>query len=103
MGVEIKKVEEDENGMRLDRWFKVHYPGLAFGYLQKLLRSGQIRVDGRRVKTDIRLIIGQSIRVPFLSSDNKRDLSATGKTIHDQDKLNILEKMLLYKDPKSLY
>ncbi|OPB29750.1 ribosomal large subunit pseudouridine synthase C [Bartonella sp. WD12.1] len=100
MGVEIKKVEESEGGMRLDRWFKVHYPGLAFGYLQKLLRSGQIRVDGRRVKTDIRLIMGQSIRVPFLSGDNKRNLSATGKTIHDQDKLAILEKMLLYKDPK---
>ncbi|WP_051101997.1 MULTISPECIES: RluA family pseudouridine synthase [Bartonella] len=86
--------------MRLDRWFKVHYPGLAFGYLQKLLRSGQIRVDGRRVKTDIRLIIGQSIRVPFLSVDNKKNLSVTDKTIHDQDKLAILEKMLLYKDPK---
>ncbi len=100
MGVEIKKVEEDESGMRLDRWFKMHYPGLAFGYLQKLLRSGQVRVDGRRVKTDIRLVVGQSIRVPFLSVDNKRNLSATDKTIHDQDKLAILEKMLLYKDPK---
>ncbi|MEL6094188.1 RluA family pseudouridine synthase [Bartonella schoenbuchensis] len=86
--------------MRLDRWFKVHYPGLAFGYLQKLLRSGQIRVDGRRVKTDIRLVIGQSIRVPFLSVDNKKNLSVTDKIIHDQDKLAILEKMLLYKDPK---
>ncbi|WP_078690321.1 RluA family pseudouridine synthase [Bartonella schoenbuchensis] len=86
--------------MRLDRWFKVHYPGLAFGYLQKLLRSGQIRVDGRRVKTDIRLIVGQSIRVPFLSVDNKKNLSVTDKTIHDQAKLAILEKMLLYKDPK---
>ncbi|WP_051115100.1 RluA family pseudouridine synthase [Bartonella bovis] len=86
--------------MRLDRWFKMHYPGLAFGYLQKLLRSGQVRVDGRRVKTDIRLVIGQSIRVPFLSVDNKRNLSETDKTIHDQDKLAILEKMLLYKDPK---
>ncbi|ENN92440.1 ribosomal large subunit pseudouridine synthase C [Bartonella bovis 91-4] len=100
MGVEIKKVEEDESGMRLDRWFKMHYPGLAFGYLQKLLRSGQVRVDGRRVKTDIRLVVGQSIRVPFLSVDNKRNLSATDKTIHDQNKLAILEKMLLYKDPK---
>lgn len=100
MGVEIKRVEEGESGMRLDRWFKVHYPGLAFGYLQKLLRSGQIRVNGRRVKTDIRLVIGQSIRVSFLSVDNKKNLSVTDKTIHDQDKLAILEKMLLYKDPK---
>ena len=37
--------------MRLDRWFKTHFPDLAFGHLQKLLRSGQVRVDGGRVKT----------------------------------------------------
>ena len=43
-GVEQVKVESGEAGMRLDRWFKVHYPGLGFGHLQKLLRSGQIRV-----------------------------------------------------------
>ncbi|MGO8147869.1 RluA family pseudouridine synthase, partial [Rhizobium leguminosarum] len=35
------KVEPDEAGMRLDRWVKVHFPGLGFGPLQKLLRSGQ--------------------------------------------------------------
>ena len=40
-GVEQIKVEDGEAGMRLDRWFKVHYPGLGFGHLQKLLRSGR--------------------------------------------------------------
>lgn len=49
-GVEQKNVAADETGMRLDRWFKVHFPGLGFGHLQKLLRSGQVRVDGGRVK-----------------------------------------------------
>lgn len=49
-GIEHIKVEADEAGMRLDRWFKIHYPGLGFGQLQKLLRSGQVRVDGGRVK-----------------------------------------------------
>ncbi len=68
--------------MRLDRWFKVHYPGLAFGHLQKLLRSGQIRVAGRRVKTDIRLVIGPSFRVPFLSVANKKNLSVSDQTIY---------------------
>ena len=43
-GVEQRKVDEDETGMRLDRWFKSHYPGLAFGKLQKLLHSA----DGDR-------------------------------------------------------
>ncbi len=42
-GIEHKQVDGDEAGMRLDRWFKVHYPGLGFGQLQKLLRSGQVR------------------------------------------------------------
>ena len=42
-GVEQIAVEPGEAGMRLDRWFKAHYPGLGFGELQKLLRSGQIR------------------------------------------------------------
>ncbi|CAN5213272.1 RluA family pseudouridine synthase [soil metagenome] len=50
--------------MRLDRWFKAHFPDIAFGHLQKLLRSGQIRVNGGRVKTNTRLEPGQAVRVP---------------------------------------
>ena len=58
-GVEQIKVGDDEAGMRLDRWFKAHFPGLGFGHLQKLLRSGQIRVDGGRAKADTRVEPGQ--------------------------------------------
>jgi 23S rRNA pseudouridine955/2504/2580 synthase len=61
-------VEPDEAGMRVDRWFKTHYPQLSFGHLQKLLRSGQIRVDGGRVKTNARLEPGQAVRVPPLAA-----------------------------------
>ncbi|HSI39578.1 MAG TPA: RluA family pseudouridine synthase [Xanthobacteraceae bacterium] len=66
MAVETRGVERDEEGMRLDRWFKNHYPDLAFGHLQKLLRTGQVRVDGARAKTNTRLASGQSVRVPPL-------------------------------------
>ncbi|MCC6735301.1 MAG: RluA family pseudouridine synthase [Bauldia sp.] len=65
--VETRTVGSDEAGMRLDRWFKAHFPDLAFGHLQKLLRSGQIRVDGGRVKTSSRLEPGQAVRIPPLS------------------------------------
>jgi 23S rRNA pseudouridine955/2504/2580 synthase len=64
--VETRTVEADEAGMRLDRWFKAHFPALSFGHLQKLVRSGQVRVDGGRVKTSTRLDAGQAIRVPPL-------------------------------------
>ena len=66
MPVENRTIADDEAGMRIDRWFKSHYPALPFGHLQKLLRSGQVRVDGGRVKTNTRLAPGQRVRVPPL-------------------------------------
>jgi 23S rRNA pseudouridine955/2504/2580 synthase len=69
MGVETRNVGEDEAGMRLDRWFHAHFPALPFGHLQKLLRTGQVRVDGARVKTNTRLAPGQRVRVPPLSKN----------------------------------
>ncbi|MEL6369213.1 MAG: RluA family pseudouridine synthase [Pseudomonadota bacterium] len=63
-GVQIKAVAPDDDGIRLDRWFKAHFPDLRHGQLEKLLRKGQIRVDGGRVKSNSRLQAGQSVRVP---------------------------------------
>ena len=59
-------IAPDEGGMRLDRWFGLHFPGVKFGRLQKLLRSGQVRVDGKRAKSGFRLEPGQVVRVPPL-------------------------------------
>lgn len=84
--------------MRLDRWFKSHFPGLAFGKLQKLLRSGQIRVDGGRAKSDTRIRSGQTIRIPPLGTDEKRP-PATATTASDSDG-EMLSQMLLFESPK---
>ncbi len=69
--VETIVVSEEEGGMRLDRWFKAHYPGLSFVQLQKLLRSGQVRLDGKRAEASDRISYGQAIRVPPLATDAK--------------------------------
>ncbi len=66
-GVEQRAVAADEAEIRLDRWFHRHFPELSHGRLQKLLRSGQIRVDGRRAAANARLLAGQSIRIPPLA------------------------------------
>jgi 23S rRNA pseudouridine955/2504/2580 synthase len=71
MAVETRTIKADEAGLRLDRWFKTHYPALAFGHLQKLLRTGQVRVDGARAKTSTRLEPGQKVRVPPLEKGRK--------------------------------
>ena len=55
-----------EDGVRLDRWFKRRWPHLNHIQIQKLARSGQIRVDGGRAKADTRLAAGAQVRVPPL-------------------------------------
>jgi 23S rRNA pseudouridine955/2504/2580 synthase len=62
--VETRAVEADEAGLRLDRWFRRHYPSLAHGALQKLLRTGQVRIDGHRAEANDRIEAGQAIRLP---------------------------------------
>ncbi|WP_018699136.1 RluA family pseudouridine synthase [Amorphus coralli] len=97
--IETKHVDADENGMRLDRWFKTHYPGLAFGQLQKLVRTGQVRVDGARVKTSTRLETGQAVRVPpMATSAPAAPAVRTGKT---EDR-GALEAHLLHEDREVL-
>ena len=72
-GVRQQVVARDEDGMRLDRWFATHFPQVTFGHLQKLLRSGQIRVDSGRVKANARLAAGQVVRVPPIeAAPNKK-------------------------------
>jgi 23S rRNA pseudouridine955/2504/2580 synthase len=65
--VETLTVTGEDGPLRLDRWFKRHYPALAHGRLEKLLRTGQIRVDGKRAKAGDRIAPGQAIRVPPLN------------------------------------
>ena len=100
--VEQIRVEPDEAGLRLDRWFKLHYPGLGFGHLQKLLRSGQVRIDGGRAKSDSRVEPGQMIRIPPMGADSARLRVAplTANTIRDRHDGDVLSQMLIYEDEK---
>lgn len=66
-----KTVDDDGAGMRLDRWFRAHFPQVTHIQLQKLLRSGQIRADGKRVKADFRVAAGTVIRIPPLNVERK--------------------------------
>ncbi len=99
-GIEHIPVEADEAGMRLDRWFKIHYPGLGFGALQKLLRSGQVRVDGGRVKTDARVQPGQVVRIPPLDVDAKKTGPIASHDLKHGDDHELLSRMLLHEDEK---
>src|SRR5215831_10663687 len=59
-------VDGEDGSLRLDRWFKRHYPALGHGRLEKLLRTGRIRVDGKRARSGDRIAPGQTIHIPPL-------------------------------------
>lgn len=97
-------VSGDDGSLRLDRWFRRHYPALAHGRLEKLLRTGQIRVDGKRAKARDRITPGQAIRVPPLrdtepaSSPLPRKISPADAAmleaaiLHHDDQVIVLDK-----------
>ncbi|HYB10174.1 MAG TPA: RluA family pseudouridine synthase [Alphaproteobacteria bacterium] len=98
--VEILAVREEEAGQRLDRWFKHRFPALGHARLEKLLRTGQIRIDGKRAKAGARLEAGQSVRIPPLGafiSDDARPPDKGRDTISAADR-NLIRQLVLYRD-----
>ena len=61
---EFREVDARDEGVRVDRWLRRCCPGLPAGHVQKLLRTGQVRVDGRRVRPGERLGAGAVVRIP---------------------------------------
>ncbi|MGD9868570.1 MAG: RluA family pseudouridine synthase [Hyphomicrobiales bacterium] len=97
-GVELVEVGEGEDGMRLDRWFRQHYPGLGHGHLQKLLRTGQIRVDGGRAKSNARLEAGQKVRIPPVGKSMSAEEAEWVAPELNQKDSRMIQEAVLYKD-----
>ena len=93
MTVSIQTVTEDEADNRLDRFLRRRFPALTQGVLQKLCRTGQIRVDGRRVEASVRLVPGQAVRVPPMPAGP--EVHAPVVTAAD---VKEIERMVLYRD-----
>ena len=101
MSVEVKRYEvsADEDGMRLDRWFKVHFPQVNFAYLNKLTRTGQVRVGAGRVKPNHRLATGMDIRVPPLAFDKRpADVPKEDVTPLTDAERRLFMSMVLHED-----
>ncbi len=100
--VQTHVVAAGEAELRLDRWFKRHFPALSHGRLEKLLRTGQVRVDGRRAKAGLRLAQGQIVRVPPLGEGGP-PATATGpqaaspRAPSDED-ARFVQGLVIYRD-----
>lgn len=96
-GVVNRKVEDDDDGIRIDRWFKRHYPQVGFGKLQKIMRKGEVRLDGKRVKGKERLEAGQMIRVPPLGEGAAAPAQSEKPRLSDKQIAEV-QSWVLYKD-----
>jgi 23S rRNA pseudouridine955/2504/2580 synthase len=91
--VETVAVSEDEGGMRLDRWLRRRYPALPQSHINKIVRKGEIRVEGRRAEVSTRLETGQKVRVPPL------DLPAAKPApVADPQDAAFLRSLILFED-----
>lgn len=97
----INIVSSDEQMMRFDRWFKMRNPQFSYVALQKMLRTGQIRVDGKRAKADTRLLAGQAVRLPPMLALAQKELEAPAIIVNSAEHA-MLNKMTLYEDEKLL-
>lgn len=94
--VQTVKVTADEDNMRVDRFLEARFPGLSFSHIQRIVRKGELRVDGKRADSKDRLSEGQSVRIPPLRLDTPK---AAGVLSEAQSKtLAALKEMTLFED-----
>ncbi len=90
----LLKVKPIDDGMRLNRWFLKYYPNLPLARLQKLLRTKQIKVDGKKAEVGIKLIAGQEIRIPPM--EDNLEVKGKGKiSVKDE---TFIQSLVIYQD-----
>ncbi len=91
------KVKDDDDGQRIDRWIKKYVPDMPYALAQKLIRKGQIRADGKRVRPDTRLIAGQEVKIPPFDVKTPYKIRSNKKKISDED-IKFMRHMVIYED-----
>jgi 23S rRNA pseudouridine955/2504/2580 synthase len=93
-GVQTVTVSADENGMRVDRFLEAKFPGLSYSHIQRVVRKGELRVNGKRADSKDRLETGQKVRIPPLKVDAPRVRGSEA----DAKTRDFLKSITLYED-----
>ncbi|HEX4738998.1 MAG TPA: RluA family pseudouridine synthase [Allosphingosinicella sp.] len=94
-------VEPDDDGIRLDRWFKRHLPEASFNLVSRWARTGQLRVDGKRAAPGDRLEAGQQIRVPPAEPPANPRPKPERKVLSD-DEIAFVNEIVIHRDPQAI-
>jgi 23S rRNA pseudouridine955/2504/2580 synthase len=93
--VEFFYVSSKDEGLRVDRWISENLKDINYVHAQKLIRSGQVRVDGSRIKANARLLTGQKIRIP--PHEEYINPVSLVRSIPDNQK-NFIKSLVIYED-----
>lgn len=94
--VQTVTVTADEADMRVDRFLEARFPGLSYSHIQRIVRKGELRVDGKRADSKDRLKAGQAVRIPPLHLDAPK--KSSGLSEAEQKTLAQLKEMILFED-----
>jgi 23S rRNA pseudouridine955/2504/2580 synthase len=94
--VQTVVVTADENNMRVDRFLEARFSGLSFSHIQRIVRKGELRVNGKRADSKDRLEEGQSVRIPPLRLDTPKVVGELSEA--ETKTLQALKDMTLYED-----
>ncbi len=89
-------VTPDENDMRVDRFLEARFPGLSFSHIQRIVRKGELRVNGKRADSKDRLETGQTVRIPPLKLDGPKTVGVLSEAA--QKTLDALKAMTIFED-----
>lgn len=103
-GIREYAVAPDDDGIRLDRWFKRHLPDTSFNEVSRWARTGQIRIDGKRAAPGDRITTGQRLRVPpaDIEAQNARPARSRKRVDLTDDMIDYAQNMVIHKDNDAL-
>ncbi|WP_114954074.1 RluA family pseudouridine synthase [Sphingosinicella terrae] len=97
------RVNEEDDGIRLDRWFKRNLPEASFGMVSRWARTGQIRLDGKRAAPGDRIEAGQTIRVPPIEESEKPRAPAGPKRESlSPDEIEFVRSLVIHRDAAAI-
>ncbi|MFL6735865.1 MAG: RluA family pseudouridine synthase [Sphingomonas sp.] len=95
-------ISEDDDGIRLDRWFKRHMPEVSFNLVSRWARTGQLRLAGKRALPGDRVEAGQEIRVPPAEAAPARpQRPERRRELLSEDEEQFVRDMVIYEDPQA--
>jgi len=92
------RVAEEDDGIRLDRWFRRNLPEVSFGQISRWARTGQLRLDGRRAAPGDRIEAGQTVRVPPQGDEAPAPRRQVQRPALNEDEIEFVRSLVVHED-----